>query len=944
MFGLRSARGRAILAGAVLIVLLAGVATLAVWRAQDDQQQHDTLHHTSAAATTLEHAQAEFWEAQATLSALILLGDPSLADDYHDTVASLEQNLSQARTQALAAGEADHVATLDDLTERIGHFTEQVNLALPIVLEADPETRVQLASASMSAMVSEAEAIVADLEELVEAHESDAAAATAAADRATNTTLWLLIGLSAAAFLAATGTIAMLIVSLVRPLAALRASARAITSGDPETRARVSGPEEMASLARDFNEMTDALSAKTKEYIATTNLTGDLIAKLDKHGRWAFLNDAACQFFGRPRKELLGTDSRAFVHPEDIESTARAIRETKAGKELVTGFVNRQVTPMGTRVVEWNGYPLFDEEAQYAGIQITGRDITERKRAEEELRDSEERTRLIIETAQDAFISIDARGVITAWNAQAERTFGWSHSEAVGRELADTIIPPQHREAHGRGLKRFLATGKGPVLNKSIEITAWHHDGHEFPVELAVWAVRSGDTYTFNAFVRDISERKRAEEEREKLNAQLEVRAITDGLTGLYNHAHFFQRLAEEIDRSNRYGRGFSILMMDVDNFKQFNDSRGHQAGDEALCLVADCIRTALRRSDIPFRYGGDEFAAMLLHADLPRAQAIAKRMNGCIARRLKELNNPVAASLGLSTGIACFPNDGTTADDLVRIADAALYDAKRAARARRAMQQGQAIDLLASPSGTLDENQQRVLSAAAGSLAAILQDVSMPDILADLDLRTITAVGAAAEIKDPYIRNHQERVGRWAAALAEKMGLSPKQVQEITIAGLLHDLGKVSISEQILNKPGKLTQEEYAKIKEHAALGARVIAHIESLQPLVPIVRHHHERFDGNGYPDSLAGEEIPLEARILSVVDVFDAMTHERSYRKALSKAEAMAELERGAGTQFDPAAVKAFLALLKKRGDGLACPVHATSEARPLVTAKAAGRRKG
>jgi HD-GYP domain-containing protein (c-di-GMP phosphodiesterase class II) len=160
--------------------------------------------------------------------------------------------------------------------------------------------------------------------------------------------------------------------------------------------------------------------------------------------------------------------------------------------------------------------------------------------------------------------------------------------------------------------------------------------------------------------------------------------------------------------------------------------------------------------------------------------------------------------------------------------------------------------------------------------------------------------------------------------------------VQDIRVAGLLHDLGKVGISESILNKPGKLTEEEFAKIKEHPALGATmIISEVESSRRLVPIVRHHHERFDGKGYPDGLAGEAIPLEARIMSVVDVFDAMTHERSYRKALSREEAIAELERGAGTQFDPAVVKAFLALLEKRGDELACPVHAASKERPRAT---------
>jgi putative nucleotidyltransferase with HDIG domain len=218
-----------------------------------------------------------------------------------------------------------------------------------------------------------------------------------------------------------------------------------------------------------------------------------------------------------------------------------------------------------------------------------------------------------------------------------------------------------------------------------------------------------------------------------------------------------------------------------------------------------------------------------------------------------------------------------------------------------------------------------------------------VPEALADLDLRTIAAVGAAAEIKDPHIRRHQERVSQWAATLAEEMGLPRERVQDIRVASLLHDLGKVSISEHILNKPGKLTEEEYAKIKEHSALGAMIVAHVEGLHRLVKIIRHHHERFDGTGYPDSLAGEYIPLEARILSVVDVFDAMTHERSYRKALSREEAIAELERSAGTQFDPAMVKAFLTLLKRQGEEPAALARAGVKDRQLAAAKAGAQRK-
>jgi diguanylate cyclase (GGDEF)-like protein/PAS domain S-box-containing protein len=299
---------------------------------------------------------------------------------------------------------------------------------------------------------------------------------------------------------------------------------------------------------------TVELRRRSDEYVATTNLTGDVICRMDKRGRWTFLNDSACQFYGKPREELLGTDSGAYAHPEDVEATAQAIRRMRAAKKPVGRFVNRQITPAGIRVVEWNGYPLFDEEGQYAGVQITGRDITERRQMEEE---------------------------------------------------------------------------------------------------------------------------------RERLQAELEVKAITDGLTGLYNHAHFYQRLAEELDRSKRYDHGFAVVMMDVDNFKLFNDSCGHQAGDEMLRLVADGIRSGLRRSDLAFRYGGDEFAAILPHADSKKAQVVVNRINRRIAKSLKPMGDGVTANLALSAGVAHFPDDGSTADELVKMADAALYGAKWEAHAR---------------------------------------------------------------------------------------------------------------------------------------------------------------------------------------------------------------------------------------------------------------------
>jgi diguanylate cyclase (GGDEF)-like protein/putative nucleotidyltransferase with HDIG domain len=430
-----------------------------------------------------------------------------------------------------------------------------------------------------------------------------------------------------------------------------------------------------------------------------------------------------------------------------------------------------------------------------------------------------------------------------------------------------------------------------------------------------------------------------------QLHADTKLRAITDGLTGLYNHAHFYQRLDEEVEYSKRYKRRFAVVMMDVDAFKQYNDSRGHQAGDDALRLIADSIRTGIRGSDLAFRYGGDEFATILLNADSARAQIVVNRINRRIAAELKKMDDQAAAWLGLSAGVASFPEDATTSDELVKKADAALYHAKHLAWARSLTEPEQDIESQGYPHKLVHETQAGMLTTAAGSLAAVLQDLGVSEVAAALDLRAIATVGAASEIKDRYMRGHQERASLWAAALAEDMGLPSEQVRDIRIAGLLHDIGKVTVSEGILNKPGKLTEEEFNKVKQHAPAGAKImLSEAEALQQLAAIVRHHHEHFDGTGYPDGIAGQHIPLEARIMSVVDVFDAMTHERAYRKALSREEAIAEIERGAGTQFDPEVVKAFLALVKRRSEEAAASVQAASEDRRLASAKVAAGKKG
>jgi PAS domain S-box-containing protein len=237
-------------------------------------------------------------------------------------------------------------------------------------------------------------------------------------------------------------------------------------------------------------------------------LSLDMLCIAGFDGYFKQLNPAWGRTLGFTLEELKAKPFIDFVHPEDRESTMAEAQRLMAGAETVS-FENRYLTKDGSyKWLSWTTAVSVEEQLYFA----VARDITERRRAEGALRDSEERIRLIIDGAHDAFVGMDAEGVITAWNAEAETTFGWSREEAIGRPLADTIVPPQHRDAHRRGLKRFLQTGEGPVLNTRLEITAIHRDGHEFPVELTITPIRLGSRYMFSAVVHDITPRTQARE------------------------------------------------------------------------------------------------------------------------------------------------------------------------------------------------------------------------------------------------------------------------------------------------------------------------------------------------------------------------------------------------------------------------------------------------
>jgi len=372
--------------------------------------------------------------------------------------------------------------------------------------------------------------------------------------------------------------------------------------------------------------------------------------------------------------------------------------------------------------------------------------------------------------------------------------------------------------------------------------------------------------------------------ENAQLYAQATLRANTDGLTGLYNHRQFHERLEQEIARGSRFGAVFSVIMLDIDLFKVYNDIYGHLAGDQILRKMGELIRSSVRKLDIPFRYGGEEFTVILPEARLDNAYKIAERIRRAIELEASSKTMPVTVSLG----IASWPSDGVTKEEVIGCADAALYRAKQTGRNRTCL----SSDIVKPGTPMIGEE----LEVRRGAL------------------NIIYALAATVDAKDHYTYGHSKKVSEYAVALSEALGLPEDRITTIRAAALLHDIGKIGVPDSILNKEGTLTEEEWEQIKAHPQDGVEILRHVINLVNCLPAILHHHERYDGNGYPSGLKGEDIPSEARILAIADAYDAISSLRPYRQRLSPQQTLDELRRCAGTQFDPELVDVFCKMMQ------------------------------
>jgi diguanylate cyclase (GGDEF)-like protein/putative nucleotidyltransferase with HDIG domain len=344
-----------------------------------------------------------------------------------------------------------------------------------------------------------------------------------------------------------------------------------------------------------------------------------------------------------------------------------------------------------------------------------------------------------------------------------------------------------------------------------------------------------------------------------------------DPLTGLRNRRTFESDIAGALTRGP-----VALLVLDLDRFKQVNDTLGHTAGDEVLKRFAAVVRGFVRDGDAPTRLGGEEFALTLPGVGEGEAVAVAERVRHAVAVAFTAHAVPVTVSIGIATA-----EPGGSASELVRAANRALFAAKRLGRNRCVVHDPATLAVL-------------------GALA--------PD-QTDENLAATILLAETLDLRDAGTAQHSKTVGLYAERVARELGLPPERVERIRVAGVLHDIGKLGVADAILQKPGRLTDAEWAEIRRHPELGARILDHA-NLRDIATWVRGHHERIDGTGYPDALAGDAIPLESRILAVADAYEAMVADRPYRRGMEPGRARAELERCAGTQFDHDIVAAFL----------------------------------
>ena len=628
------------------------------------------------------------------------------------------------------------------------------------------------------------------------------------------------------------------------------------------------------------------------------NQAAEAMLVLDAEGNIRHLNPAFYRLFGYAPEEILGRPiSSLAVTGQDPSLQPSAVLKQLHARDLWQGEVLLPAKDGDVIPVLLNASTIRNAEGAITGFVNLYLDLSGIKKAETALRESEEQFRAISAAAQDAILMIDDASRIVFWNEAATRIFGYAADEVLGQNVHLLLAPVRYHDAYKVGWPQFAKYGKGSVIGKVLELEARHKNGTEFTIELSVAPVQIKGRWHAVGILRDITERKRAEMAlQNSLRAHRTLSACNTILVRSTQEQQLMADMCHAIVELGGYHLAW-IGLVELDAAKSIRPvaSAGNESGYlELLRLTwADSERgqgpagrsVRLGMPQVAANIGTDPFFAPW------REQALERGYASSISLPLK---NEVCEVFGV-------------------------------------------LNIYAAESNAFDEAEIRLLQELAGDLAFGIfslrtrrerdhyqqQHLNSVNQLKESLIGTIRAIALTVEKRDPYTAGHQTKVADLAAAIAHGLGLNEDRIEGLRLGAMIHDIGKIYVPAEILNRPGRLTEHEFGMIKTHAEVGYDIVKDVKFPWPVADMVLQHHERMDGSGYPRGLKGEEIILEARILAVADAVEAITAHRPYRPGLGIDKALAEIEDKRGRLYDINVVDACLQLFREKGYSLVEP---------------------
>lgn len=711
---------------------------------------------------------------------------------------------------------------------------------------------------------------------------------------------------------------------------------------------------QVVTVIRDITESKKAekaLRASEEKYRLLIDNNTEPITIYDLEGNILLTNYAGAKNLGGLPENFLRKSLFGFLPAmaDDIKKRTQQIIKTGIG----CYFEDLIRLPGGEE--RWfcsNHQPVRDQAGKIFAIQVISRDITECKKAEERQNTVAIGLRKVVEVADELItcpdldslflravelgrekLDLERCAIFVEEDGCIQASYG---TDKYGRTTDEHALRFEKNESWAKHLRRL-----GPTDPKWIKVEEprleW--DGRRMieidrgwivltPIQSAqrpigvfvndavisnsgIDQIKQDTLAVFCSLLGNIAERKRAEKKlaisnRElfKSNKRFKQLAFRDSHTGLYSHRYLQEAIESEFSRSKRYNFPFSVIMLDLDYFKSINDAYGHQFGDLILKQFARQIKRMVRRYDTVIRFGGEEVLIISPGIDRSAALNLAQRILDFITSS-NFGNEEFKVRLKLSVAVASYPENRVAKGmGLVELVDRILSKAKEDGGSR--VYSSTDIKRLTYP--VLESDDECL------DVKFLRTKISRLNKRANQSLiESVFAFARTIKLKDQYTGEHVENTVCFATEIANKLGLCENEIEQVKRASMLHDLGKIGISEKILLKKSQLTPKEFNHIKKHPQIGADILRPIHSLHGIIPLVLYHHERWDGSGYPKGLKKDEIPLGARIVAIADVYHALISDRPYRGAFSKEEAKELIKNGSGSQFDPEIVDLFLKII-------------------------------